>query len=317
MLTVLTLTLHQIVALVAPTLALTVALHLSERARSRVAAWRWGFRSVLVTAWLGAPLHELSHAVVHRLFQHDVRKLVLFDPDPDTGCLGYIEYAFDPKSLPQRIGRFFAGIAPLLGGTLVLWIVGSFLLDDAARWFPTGASARALASADGPIDGLLAFARVTRNTVGALTDPDNLTRPTFWVFLYVSACVVSHMAPSRADLTGAQPGALCLGLVVLVVNLVATLLGASSRSVIQGFIAFAAPVVGLLGYALALSLIVLGITSFFALISLVASTRRPPDPADPDTRRAALSLGVVLLSLLALMTFAPRPRHRRHTRSRR
>ena len=66
---------------------LTLLLHLVERRVSRRLSHRFGWRSVLVTGWLGVPLHELSHLAMCWVFRHRIVAYRLFDPDPRTGTL--------------------------------------------------------------------------------------------------------------------------------------------------------------------------------------------------------------------------------------
>lgn len=301
----LSLILQQLVLLIAPTLGLAVLLHGLERWRSRLATVRWGWRSVLVTAWVGAPLHELAHAALHRLSGHTIETLKLFDPDPETGCLGYVAYRFNPRAPRQRIGRFFAGVAPLFAGVGAVWLLAAVLVEDSGRWFPTGASARAMARADDPFEATLALGRIARLTVGALTDPEHLRSLRFWVFLYLSTAVVAHMGPSRSDLRGGRDGALACLALVFAANLAAALFGLSPGAHLRAMVTAYAPLVGVLAFAVVLSLVLVALTALGSLVTAAVRARRVPDPSLPDVADALKALGVSCAALVLLLALVP------------
>jgi hypothetical protein len=79
--------------------------------------------------WPGTTIHEIGHAIFCLIFRHKITKLKLFDPDPETGTLGYIEHTYNPSSIYQLVGNFFIGIGPILLGTSVIYLLLYFLLD--------------------------------------------------------------------------------------------------------------------------------------------------------------------------------------------
>lgn len=189
--------------------ALLAALHLQERWLGRRIAHQFGWRAVLVTGWLGVPLHELSHLLAARLFGHRIVGYALFDPDPVSGTLGYVRHAYTRRTAWQLLGYFFIGIAPALGGTLVLaalfcWMVGPQQLSS---WW-SGVVQQTAGASGSPQLWL-------RRALGAQSASWDLARliwsgRTVWlpVQLYLALCVASHLAPSRADMSGAAHGLL-------------------------------------------------------------------------------------------------------------
>src|SRR5699024_6161228 len=73
-------------------------------------------RLILLTVVIGVPLHELSHALVATLFGMGVRMISLFQPDPQSPQLGYVNFSYSPGRVRHRVGLFFVGIAPLIAG---------------------------------------------------------------------------------------------------------------------------------------------------------------------------------------------------------
>lgn len=187
------------------TYALT--LHLLERRVSRYVAHRLGWRAVLVTGWIGVPLHELSHLLVAKLFGHRIIGFKLFEPDPVSGTLGYVRHSYRHPTLWQRSGYFFIGIAPLVTGSVLLalllaWMAGGFspLLEVARRW-PQVSSVEQL-GLQLPLLGQ--SVRDLLELIWARREPYLAGQ------LYLGVCIAAHMAPSRADLGTALSGVLSL-----------------------------------------------------------------------------------------------------------
>ncbi len=233
-----------------PLALLAVGLHAIERALSSQLVSRFGWRGVLITGWLGVPLHELCHAGACVLFGHRIERLSLLSPDPATGRLGAVEHAWNRRSLYQQVGRFFIGIAPLLGGALVLGLL-TLALGPAGFTLsvtPAGTDLPAMAG-----DALHQSGRLLR----LLLAPASLQHGVTWIYLYLCLCVSAHMSPSGADLKGGLPGFLLLVVLLLVVNLGAALLGgdpATSERIALGVLA---PMLALLALSVALGTLTL------------------------------------------------------------
>ena len=71
---------RQIAAILGPVAALSVALHQVDRILTNRIFSRLGWKGLLATAWLGVPVHELSHAIACKIFGHRIEKLSLFSP---------------------------------------------------------------------------------------------------------------------------------------------------------------------------------------------------------------------------------------------
>jgi len=197
----------QVVTLLGCLALVTLGLHLVERRVSRRLSHRFGWRSVLLTGWLGVPLHELSHLVMCWVFRHRIVAYRLFDPDPRTGTLGYVHHAYQRRSFFQIAGNFFIGVAPLLAGSAVL-LLGLILLLPGTQPLSTGPAPVGFGPQVSHVVGLAG------STLGRMVSLPHLASWNLWVFLALALCVGTHMSPSRPDLTGALPG-LALLLMVL------------------------------------------------------------------------------------------------------
>lgn len=72
-----------------------------------------------LSGFIGIPLHELSHAVMAVLFGHRIIRIKWFGFG-SGGLYGCVEHSWNTRSLYQRIGLFFIGIAPFMAAIIVL-----------------------------------------------------------------------------------------------------------------------------------------------------------------------------------------------------
>lgn len=186
-----------------------------------------GYKADMVwTGWLGTPVHELGHALFCILFRHRIVSMKLYDPNARDGTLGYVNHAYNPRSAYQKIGNFFIGAGPIILGAFVLYAAMYYLLPNKLAVFKIISSKNLtisnLAGLQPQFDVFLATGRETLKTIFTQA---NLKTWTFWLFLYISLCVASHMELSPPDLKGMWSGLATLVILLLVVNTAALLLG--------------------------------------------------------------------------------------------
>ena len=205
-----------------------------------------GWKGILWTAWMGTPIHELGHVFFAKIFRHTINEVYLFRPNPATGNLGHVDHSYRTHSWYQRIGNFFIGAAPLICGSAVLVAMLYFLLPNGREVFA-------------PLVRELAGGRDFFSSLGEslanLFSGENIRTWNFWVFLYVSFCVASHMAPSRADQSGMWRGLFWIVALLLILNLVAV----AARADITGYVLALSRslkfLIGIFAYALLISIL--------------------------------------------------------------
>jgi hypothetical protein len=214
--------------LLAPAALASLVLHWTERRMTFGLTRLAGRGAVLVTGWLGVPIHELSHAAMCVVFRHKIEKLVLFHPDPETGTLGYVNHSWNRRNPWQVLGTFFIGIAPLLGGSAVILALLQLLLPGTLR-----VPEVALPAGPGDSAGWAALGHGLRDTVEhaarTMFAPANLGSWRLWVFLYLALCVGSHISPSRPDLKGSLVGGLACFALLVVAGVIALAAGAGGQ----------------------------------------------------------------------------------------
>ncbi len=250
--------------LLLPLVAFALTIHFLELAIQSRLAGTFGWRSVLLTGWLGTPIHELSHVVFCWIFRHRIDEVRLFDPDIVTGRLGYVRHSYRRGNHYEEFGNVFIGTAPLLGGTLVMLVWLFLFYPDLATALLRKPDAVEVASWGQLIANVL---QTIWQFLVKLFTWEHLKTPRLWVFLYLTLCVGSHMAPSRSDYVGGARGAwMVLGLLWLVA-LFLMAFTPDPLTLALNIFQLATPLVILGGLTIALS------STTWALVTLVVSIR--------------------------------------------
>ena len=181
---------------------------------------------IYFTAWIGTPVHEIGHAIFCILFGHRIREIKLYSPNSQDGTLGYVNHSFNPQSLYQRIGCFFIGTGPILFGAFVLYTLLYFCLPNSrlvtgiiSNTGLTGSGIFELAKNAG------SMLTIGLNLLVILFSPENFGKLSFWLFIYLSFCISSHMQLSPSDLKSMWSGIITILLICLLINFLTILLG--------------------------------------------------------------------------------------------
>jgi hypothetical protein len=222
------------------------------------------------TGWLGTPVHELGHALFCILFRHRIVSMKLYDPNPTDGSLGYVNHSYNPRNAYQNIGNFFIGAGPIILGALVLYAAMYYLLPNKMEVVGiinsksinlAGLAGLSTLKSQGSI-----FLATGSRTLKAIFTEANLRSWTFWLFLYISLCVASHMELSPPDLKGMWSGLATLVILLFAVNVVALFLGYNINRYIMVANSYTGLFTGLFIYATIISAV--NFMASFALLSI-------------------------------------------------
>ncbi len=198
------------VVLILPSVIFVVAIHILERLIQLRMASRFGWKSILWTGWLGTPIHEFSHALMCVLFRHHIESMALFEPDFESGRLGYVRHSYQKGNWYQEIGNVFIGIAPLIGGTIALLLCLRVFFPGSISESMNAASAQANLTSQSYTIAVPILEQIFAS---------GLANWRTCLFTYLVLCIGSHMAPSWSDYHGALKGALLLASIFVVVTL--------------------------------------------------------------------------------------------------
>ena len=162
----------QLTVLFGPLILCVLVLQFIERQTQVRMNRHFGWRSNLWTGWIGAPVHEYSHAAVAWLFGHNIIQVVPFKPEKKSGRLGYVVINYNPKSLWQTVGHFFVCYAPLAGGTLAF-----FLLT--LVFYPSALNHQFEVEPETLFNSSLTQAV---HQLGSIVTLENMAHPKFWIY---------------------------------------------------------------------------------------------------------------------------------------
>jgi hypothetical protein len=211
------LSLLELLAFTGPVLLIGLLLGQMEQLSNNYLQRSFGRKTLLLTAWIGVPVHEVGHLLMCWLFGHRVRKIKLLDLRSDDGTLGYVQHSYDRSSLFQSIGNFFIGIGPMLSGNIFLILSMYILLPEMFSSF-SGQLSVFTGDSRPFLSVLPASLELMSNLIANMLDPANLGNPMFWIYIFLALGVSAHIALSRADLKGAARGLPVMLMILILAN---------------------------------------------------------------------------------------------------
>ncbi|MBU3143279.1 metalloprotease family protein [Clostridium sp. CF012] len=220
----------------------------------------FGWKAVAITAIIGVPIHEMSHAIFSVLFGHKIKKVVLLQKRDENGVLGYVSHAYNPNSLYQQAGNFFIGIAPIFGGISVIIALMRVMIPKTYNKF-INISLNNLNITNINQESIKIILNSYIDLIKTIFSMNNFANPYFILFLFLAICISSHISLSSADIKGASKGLIIIFLLILVVNV----LGFSRFFIAESILKYNIVLIGFLIVSLIFS-------SITYLVSLLIST---------------------------------------------
>ena len=189
---------------------------------------------IFFTGWLGVPVHELGHAFFCLVFFHKITEIKLFAPNTKDGTLGYVIHSYNKKNPLQIAGNFFIGIGPILFGSLVLFSLLWFFLPDKSAFQAISSHPTFDFLSGNFMNQVSQILQTCKAVFLSVVGNDNFRKPMFWLFLYLSLCIVSHMQLSLSDIKSSLFGILIILLILFIVIIIVSFFNGN----ISPFIAF-------------------------------------------------------------------------------
>lgn len=221
----------------------------------------FGSKAVMITGVIGVPIHELSHAIFAILFAHRITDIKLLQKPDENGVMGYVQHSYNQNSIYQQVGNFFIGIAPIFGGITSIIVLMKFIIPQAYHQFINILirNLHIVTLNKYAIEGILHSYMGLITTIFSLKNFEN---PYFFLFLFISICISSHISLSYADIKGASRGLGIMFLILLVINII----GLSKYIQAFNIIEYNVLITGFLFVAIILSVITFLISSIFIII---------------------------------------------------
>lgn len=178
---------------------------------------RFGSKSLMITGFIGVPIHELSHGLIALIFGHKITEIKLFQKPDANGTMGYVKHSYRKNNLYHEIGNFFIGIAPMFGGTISIIALMRFTIPISyfklIKILEEGLKFREL-NKEVFYNILISYKSFLRNIFLI----ENFKNPYFYLFLFLSICIASHISLSKADVKGSSKGLGVIFLLLLILN---------------------------------------------------------------------------------------------------
>lgn len=250
-------TVHQIFVVFGILFIIGFLLHLVEKKSSKMLGEHFGWKSILWTGWIGVPIHELSHAAMCIIFGHKVLELVLYNPDPITGCLGYVRHSKLKDSIYQTVGEFFIGVAPLIGGSICMYFLLIYFLPNFESVFSAVKGKEGFILSDANfLEKIKTFLLISKDTFYHIFVKSNMLSWKFWILLYGIVAIGAHVGPSKPDIEGATEGFIALFVFMFILNGIAKIFGGISNKYFYIFSSYLSPLVSILFLALILNFLI-------------------------------------------------------------
>jgi hypothetical protein len=233
--------LTQIGIFLVPGLVLTLIMNYASTLMQRRALATIGKSWFLgLFGWLGTVVHELGHAFFCLIFRHKITAMKLFDPDPETGTLGYVEHTYDSSNIYQLAGNFFIGIGPILLGTALIYILLFLLLGLNPFNFVTNVD---LAMPHIYSWGILTtiiqtFWTSSTGLISEIFSGNNLSTWQLYVFIYLAFVIGSSITLSPSDIKGTLKGLSVILILVFIFNLATVWAGDLTSNIFKGTISY-------------------------------------------------------------------------------
>ena len=125
------LTLKIIFSVFFPIIIACIILNVLSREQNKRLLNIGGWKALFITAWIGTPVHELSHYLAAVIANHKIIDLKLFKPNKRTGSMGYLTHSYKENDLYQAVfGNTIIAIAPFFGGAAVIYLFSTIVFPD-------------------------------------------------------------------------------------------------------------------------------------------------------------------------------------------
>ncbi len=192
-----------------------------------------GEKIIIFTGFIGTVVHEVSHMIMALIFNHKIVKVELFRPRKykEDGILGFVRSTYNPNSIYQQVGNFFIGIAPMIFGTLTIWLLFIIFSNNIYTMFlnymDIGLYTNYLQSSNysGFFNLLVHDVFLLLKTIFSF---DYIFNVNHLIMLFLIYSISTHMTLSLADLKGSFKGLLVCFIVVFVITFLGKILGLSN-----------------------------------------------------------------------------------------
>jgi hypothetical protein len=230
-----------------------------ERVSNRFFIQALGPRGVLLTAWIGTPIHEIGHLLMCFIWGHKVTKVKFLQLNSPDGILGYVQHQYNRNSMYHQVGNFFIGLGPIFSGIGSL-ILGMYLFLPNTYLTLTSQIHQQITLETLDVNVLKSVGGAGIAIIESLFTLENLISPAFWIFLIIAISISSHIALSKADIEGSAKGLVMIFILLVLINIIGKILNVDSYKMIVHIAEYNAYVLAFSSIAIIFSIITLCIS---------------------------------------------------------
>ena len=165
------------------------------------------------TGLIGTPIHELSHALMCLIFFHKIEEIRLYRIS-DDGVLGYVNHSYNKKNIYQVSGNYLIGTAPIIVGSIIIYLLTIFLLKDAGLTINESVNTFVSSSIS-----FMGFITLIKESLLAIFTSFSFSWMSL-LYIFVVLCLALHINLSNADIKGALLGLPFFILLLVIINAV-------------------------------------------------------------------------------------------------
>lgn len=203
-----------------------IILNILSKEQNRRLFYIGGWKALLVTAWIGTPIHEFSHYLMAVITNHKVVDLKLFKPDSQTGSMGYVHHSYKIDNFYQAVvGNTLIAIAPFFGGAAVIYLISTLIFPEFSL-FTRDVPRIYYLTINNALEwkSYLLFGKTAYHFFNHLVDttfsPQMLHDWKLYFFLFLMLGIANHLSPSASDFQNFWHSLTILLVTIVLLNLV-------------------------------------------------------------------------------------------------
>ena len=220
------LTFKIIFSLFFPIIFACVILNMLSREQNKRLLYIGGWKALLISAWIGTPIHELSHYLAAVIANHKIIELELFKPDKRTGSLGYLTHTFKDDDFYQAVfGNTIIAIAPFFGGAVIIYLLSTLIFPDFSL-FARDVPKLYYFSLDNLTEWnfyslfLKSHIKFFAFIFNKIFSPEMVSSWKLYVFLFLIFGIANHISPSGSDFENFWQPVTVLLIVIVLLSLI-------------------------------------------------------------------------------------------------
>lgn len=213
-----------------------------EKINRRILISSFGYRSLIITGILGTVVHELSHMFFCVVFRHKIRDFSLYRPFSSQfdGIMGYVNHSWNNKSIYQKTGNVFIGIAPIVFGTFTMLILMKYLIPEGFSSVVYTVKSNVVS-----IDNFIDYNDIINSYISIMLSVFVALNPfnqgnilMYIIFLVFMYSIATHMELSKEDIKNSSMGIIFLVLLIFFSCILSEILGGIVDNILIGLFLF-------------------------------------------------------------------------------